>query len=68
MPPAEGHGSAADDGVAADVRLGLDHDHRRAGLSRDDGGRQAHRAGADDHDVRLAVPPDRQAGGSRVAG
>ena len=42
--------------MAADMALGFDHDHRRAGLARHDGGRQAGRARADDDNVGLAVP------------
>ena len=42
--------------MAADMRLRLDHDHRRAGLARHDGGRHARRAGSDDDDIGFAIP------------
>ena len=48
--------AAGGDGVAADMVLRLDDDDRRAGLARDNRGRQAGRAGADDDDVGLAIP------------
>jgi len=51
--------AATGDGVAADIRFRLDQDHRGAGLARDDGGGKPGRAGADHHDIGLAIPPAR---------
>src|SRR5215510_15141685 len=45
-------------GAAADVEIHLDHDHRGAFLACRDRGRKPAGPGADDHDVRLAVPAD----------
>ena len=56
---AERNVAAAADGVAADMLLRLDDDHRRAGLARDDRRREAHGAGADHHDVCLPAPSGR---------
>ena len=53
---AERQVAAGGDGMAANMVLGLDDDHRRAGLARHDRGGQAGRAGADDDDVGLAIP------------
>ena len=53
---AERQVAARGDGMAADMRLRLDHDHRRAGLARHDGGRHAGRAGSDDDDIGFAIP------------
>ena len=52
--------AARGDGVAADMVFRLDDDDRAACFARDDRGRQAGGAGADDDDVGLAMPMVRQ--------
>ncbi len=56
----QGDVATAGDGVAADIRLRLDQDHRGAGLARDDGRGQARRPRADHDDIRLARPSVRE--------
>jgi hypothetical protein len=53
---AERQVATAGDGMAADVILGLDYDHRRAGFTRHDRGRKARRARSDYDYVGGAVP------------
>ena len=53
---AERQVAAAGDRVAAHMVLGFDHDHRRASLARNDGGRKSRRARPDHDDVGFAVP------------
>jgi hypothetical protein len=48
--------AAAGDGVAADMRLRLDHNNGSAGLAGDDCRRQAGGARADHHYIGLAIP------------
>ena len=54
------HVAAAENGVAADVVIGVDQDHGGAILSGLNRGGQAGGAGSDDHDVRFAVPAARE--------
>src|SRR6185312_15159285 len=48
--------AAAQHGVAADVEILLDQDHRGAMVARRDGGGEARGAGADDDDISGEIP------------
>jgi hypothetical protein len=52
--------------AAADVEIHLDHDDGRAFLARGNGGRQPAGAGADDDDIRFAVPGNGVGGARRL--
>ena len=56
---AERQVAATDTGMAADMGLCLDDDHRRAGFLGNDRGRESAGARADDDDVGLPMPLDR---------